>query len=72
MKYLIIKEYLNNFWDENGYEDLIKGLLAFELDENNEKILEELYDYYTNYDEVPLLNEMLLDKYNELKGSEEE
>lgn len=71
MNYLQIREYLNNYWDENGYEDLIKGLLSFELDEKNEKILNELYEYYAIYDNCSFLSEQLIDKYNELKGGEE-
>lgn len=71
MNYLQIREYLNNYWDENGYEDLIKGLLSFELDEKDEKILNELYEYYYAYSECPLLNDILVDKYNDLKGGEE-
>lgn len=72
MNYLQIREYLNNYWDENGYEDLIKGLLSFELDEKDENILNQLYEYYYAYSECSLLNDILVDKYNELKGGEED
>ena len=71
MNYLDIKKDLEGFWDELGYEQLIKGLISFELDEKDEKILNELYEYYYAYSECSLLNDILVDKYNELKGGEE-
>lgn len=71
MNYLDIKKELEGFWDELGYEQLIKGLIAFELDEKDENILNQLYEYYYSYSECPLLNDILVDKYNELKGGEE-
>lgn len=71
MNYLDIKKDLEGFWKELGYRELIKGLIAFELDEENEKILEELYERYS-YDDCQLINEKLVDKYEELlKGGEE-
>lgn len=72
MNYLQINEYLNHYWDENGYEELIKGLLSFELDEKDEAILNKLYEYYAIYDNCSFLSEQLIDKYEEIvKGSEE-
>lgn len=71
MNYLDIKKELEGFWDELGYEQLIKGLIAFELDEKDENILNQLYEYYYSYSECSLLNDILVDKYNELKGGEE-
>lgn len=72
MNYKDIKKYLENFGIKYGYEEVIKGLLSFELDEENEEILEEVYEYYFNYDELHLLNDLLLDKYEELKEEGEE
>lgn len=71
MNYLDIKKDLEGFWNELGYEQLIKGLIAFELDEKDENILNQLYEYYYSYSECSLLNDILVDKYNELKGGEE-
>ncbi len=71
MNYLDIKKDLEGFWKELGYRELIKGLIAFELEEENEEILEELYERYS-YDDCQLINEKLVDKYEELlKGGEE-
>ncbi len=70
MNYLDIKKDLEGFYIELGHEELIKGILAFELGEKNGKILEELYDYYMNYDGLSLVNELIIEKYNELKGGE--
>lgn len=71
MNYLDIKKDLEGFWKELGYKELIKGLIAFELEEENEEILEELYERYS-YDDCQLINEKLVDKYEELlKGGEE-
>lgn len=70
MNYLDVKNYLEEFWGNNGFEELIKGLLCFELDEKNENILNELYESYYRYDDCQLLNEYLVDKYNEMKGGE--
>jgi len=72
MNYLDIKNTLDNLWDKIGYEELIKGLMSFELDEKDENILNQLYEYYYAYSECSLLNDILVDKYNELKGGEED
>ena len=44
MNYLDIKKDLMGFWKELGYEELIKGIFSFELSEENEKILNKLYE----------------------------
>ncbi len=72
MNYLDIKKDLMGFWKELGYEELIKGIFSFELSEENEEILNKLYEYFINISSCSLLNEELIDKYQEIvKGGEE-
>lgn len=72
MNYLDIKKDLMGFWKELGYEELIKGIFSFELSEENEEILNKLYEYFINISSYSLLNEELIDKYQEIvKGGEE-
>ena len=66
MNYLDIKKDLMGFWKELGYEELIKGIFSFELSEENEKILNKLYEYFINVSSCSLLNEELVDKYKEI------
>ena len=61
MNYKEIKEILKN----NDYKEVIKGILAFELDTENNDVLEHLYNnIYMGFDDNYLLNESF---YNDLR-----
>lgn len=56
MDYLEIKEKLKNL-SQKDYKNLIKAIIAFECNYENEKLLDEAYDYYMENDGVRLLSD---------------
>ena len=71
MNYLSMKAILE-LLATKSYKELIKALLSFETNVEDEVILEKVYEFYFNEDDVTLLNEELEDRilYEEQMPSE--
>lgn len=63
MNYLDIKKDLKGFEGELGYKEVIKAILSYELNTNNENILNQIYEKYINNSEYTLLNEDLIEEF---------
>lgn len=61
MIYQEIKENLEKYAKEN-YKDLIKAIISLESPETDEDILDEIYEYYMENDEVYLLSDEIRGK----------
>ncbi len=71
MNYLEIKVKIAKIAEKN-YKEFFKALLSFETNVEDEVILEKVYEFYFNEDDVTLLNEELEDRilYEEQMPSE--
>lgn len=71
MNYLSMKAILE-LMATKSYKELIKAILSFETNVEDEVILEKVYDFYFNEDGVTLLNEELEERilYEEQMPSE--
>ena len=71
MNYLSMKAILE-LMASKSYKELIKAILSFETNVEDEVILEKVYEFYFNEDDVTLLNEELEDRilYEEQMPSE--
>ena len=71
MNYLSMKAILE-LMATKSYKELIKAILSFETNVEDEVILEKVYEFYFNEDDVTLLNEELEDRilYEEQMPSE--
>lgn len=61
MNYLSMKAILE-LMATKSYKELIKAILSFETNVEDEIILEKVYEYYFNEDGVTLLNEELKER----------
>lgn len=61
MDYLSMKAILE-LMATKSYKELIKAILSFETNVEDEIILEKVYEYYFNEDGVTLLNEELKER----------
>lgn len=61
MNYLSMKAILE-FMATKSYKELIKAILSFETNVEDEVILEKVYEFYFNEDGVTLLNEELKER----------
>ena len=52
-----IAKYLKN----QKYKDVIKGIISFDKEINDENVLDNIYNRYMEEDKVRLLNEDLID-----------
>lgn len=71
MNYLSMKAILE-LMASKSYKELIKAILSFETNVEDEVILEKVYEFYFNEDDVKLLNEELEERilYEEQMPSE--
>lgn len=56
--FLEIRKQINTLLN-NNHREFIKALISIEKNIENEKILNDLYDYYMDNDEIELLNEKI-------------
>ena len=61
MNYLSMKAILE-LMATKSYKELIKAILSFETNVEDEVILEKIYEFYFNEDGVTLLNEELKER----------
>ena len=61
MNYLSMKAILE-LMATKSYKELIKAILSFETNVEDEVILEKVYEFYFNEDDVTLLNEELKER----------
>ena len=61
MNYLEIKVKIAKIAEKN-YKEFFKALLSFETNVEDEVILEKVYEFYFNEDDVTLLNEELKER----------
>lgn len=61
MNYLSMKAILE-LMATKSYKELIKAILSFETNVEDEVILEKVYEFYFNEDNVTLLNEELKER----------
>ncbi len=61
MNYLSMKAILE-LMATKSYKELIKAILSFETNVEDEMILEKVYEFYFNEDNVTLLNEELKER----------
>ena len=61
MNYLSMKAILE-LMANKSYKELIKAILSFETNVEDEVILEKVYEFYFNEDGVTLLNEELKER----------
>jgi len=61
MDYLSMKAILE-LMATKSYKELIKAILSFETNVEDEMILEKVYEFYFNEDNVTLLNEELKER----------
>ena len=61
MNYLEIKVKIAKIAEKN-YKEFFKALLSFETNVEDEMILEKVYEFYFNEDDVTLLNEELKER----------
>ena len=61
MNYLSMKAILE-LMATKSYKELIKAILSFETNVEDEMILEKVYEFYFNEDNVMLLNEELKER----------
>lgn len=61
MNYLSMKAILE-LMASKSYKELIKAILSFETNVEDEVILEKVYEFYFNEDGVTLLNEELKER----------
>ena len=61
MNYLSMKAILE-LLATKSYKELIKAILSFETNVEDEMILEKVYEFYFNEDNVTLLNEELKER----------
>lgn len=61
MNYLEIKVKIAKIAEKN-YKEFFKALLSFETNVEDEVILEKVYEFYFNEDDVKLLNKELEDR----------
>ena len=61
MNYLEIKVKIAKIAEKN-YKEFFKALLSFETNVEDEMILEKVYEFYFNEDNVTLLNEELKER----------
>lgn len=61
MNYLSMKAILE-LMASKSYKELIKAILSFETNVEDEMILEKVYEFYFNEDGVTLLNEELKER----------
>lgn len=61
MDYLSMKAILE-LMSTKSYKELIKAILSFETNVEDEMILEKVYEFYFNEDDVTLLNEELKER----------
>lgn len=61
MNYLSMKAILE-LMASKSYKELIKAILSFETNVEDEMILEKVYEFYFNEDNVTLLNEKLKER----------
>lgn len=61
MDYLSMKAILE-LMSTKSYKELIKAILSFETNVEDEMILEKVYEFYFNEDNVTLLNEELKER----------
>lgn len=61
MNYLSMKAILE-LMASKSYKELIKAILSFETNVEDEMILEKVYEFYFNEDNVTLLNEELKER----------
>ena len=61
MDYLSMKAILE-LMATKSYKELIKAILSFETNVEDEMILEKVYEFYFNEDDVTLLNEELKER----------
>ena len=71
MNYLKIKAEIAKIAEKN-YKEFFKALLSFETNVQDEMVLEKVYEFYFNEDDVTLLNEELEERilYEEQMPSE--
>lgn len=61
MDYLSMKAILE-LMSTKSYKELIKAILSFETNVEDEMILEKVYEFYFNEDDVTLLSEELKER----------
>ncbi|WP_297687895.1 hypothetical protein [uncultured Anaerococcus sp.] len=45
------------FFQENNYKNLIKSIISMELDIDDEMLLDKIYDFYMDNDDISLISE---------------
>lgn len=56
MDYTDIRNILE-FFQENNYKNLIKSIISMELNIDDEMLLDKIYDFYMDNDDISLISE---------------